>query len=192
MPQDALTDGSENVKVSNRGALVKREGGAEFTASTLPVGTTASTVKDMYEAIFTDGTRFLLTMANGQLDYSTGGGDFKKAQSGYTAAGNMEFASYRDRVYFSNAAENPQVLDRTTGYGSVLSTPCTITIVTAANLAGIQSLLGQQPRPRVLTGPRRMEITTPRLQAWLLPLAPFLVSRPPLLVPLSRSLLLPR
>lgn len=142
VPQDALTDGSENVKVSNRGALVKREGGAEFTASTLPVGTTASTVKDMYEAIFTDGTRFLLTMANGQLDYSTGGGDFKKAQSGYTAAGNMEFASYRDRVYFSNAAENPQVLDRTTGYGSVLSTPCTITIVTAANLAGDTVTIG--------------------------------------------------
>ncbi|MBK7338520.1 MAG: hypothetical protein IPJ00_21260 [Saprospirales bacterium] len=130
------------MKVSNRGALVKREGGAEFTASTLPVGTTASTVKDMYEAIFTDGTRFLLTMANGQLDYSTGGGDFKKAQSGYTAAGNMEFASYRDRVYFSNAAENPQVLDRTTGYGGVLATPCTLTVVDYTGLAGDTVTIG--------------------------------------------------
>ena len=136
VPQDALTDGSENVKVSNRGALVKREGGAEFTASTLPVGETASAVKDMYEAIFTDGTRYLLSMSNGQLDYSSGGGDFAKAQAGYTAAANMEFASYRDRVYFSNGAENPQVLDRTTGYGSVLATPCTLTVVDYTGLAG--------------------------------------------------------
>lgn len=142
VPQDALTAGTENVKVSNRGALVKREGGAKFTASTLPVGASADTIKDMYEAVFTDGTRYLLTMSNGQLDYSTGGGDFTKAQAGYTAAANMEFASYRDKVYFSNSAENPQVLERATGYGSVLSTPCTITIVTAANLAGDSVTIG--------------------------------------------------
>ncbi|TXH56264.1 MAG: hypothetical protein E6Q97_06665 [Desulfurellales bacterium] len=142
VPQDALTAGTENVKVSNRGALVKREGGAKFTAFTLPFGAPADAIKDMYEAVFTDGTRYLLTMSNGQLDYSTGGGDFTKAQAGYTAAANMEFASYRDKVYFSNSAENPQVLERATGYGSVLSTPCTITIVTAADLAGDSVTIG--------------------------------------------------
>jgi hypothetical protein len=142
VPQDALTDGSENVKVSNRGALVKREGGARFTASALPIGGSAAVIRDMYEAVFTDGTRYLLTMANGQLDYSTGGGDFAKAQGGFTAAANTEFASYRDRVYFSNGAENPKALDRATGYGSVLSTPCTITINTAAGLSGDSVTIG--------------------------------------------------
>ena len=87
--QDALTEGSVNVKVSNRGALRKREGGAEFTAADLPVGGSPAKVSDGYEAVFTDGTRYLLTVAGGQLDYTSGDGTLQKVVDGYAAAGNM-------------------------------------------------------------------------------------------------------
>lgn len=134
--QDALTEGSVNVKVSNRGALRKREGGAEFTAADLPVGGAPSKVSDGYEAVFTDGTRYLLTQAGGQLDYTSGDGTLQKVMDGLAADGNLEFAAYRDRVYFGNGSMDPKVLDRTPGYGGCTALPATVTITDYTELAG--------------------------------------------------------
>lgn len=134
--QDALTEGSVNVKVSNRGALRKREGGAEFTASPLPVGGSPAKVSDGYEAVFTDGARYLLTQAGGQLDYTSGDGSLQKVMSGLSADGNLEFATYRDRVYFGNGSMDPKVLDRTPGYGGCTALPATVTITDYTELAG--------------------------------------------------------
>lgn len=134
--QDALTEGSVNVKVSNRGALRKREGGAEFTASPLPVGGSPAKVSDGYEAVFTDGARYLLTQAGGQLDYTSGDGSLQKVMSGLSADGNLEFATYRDRVYFGNGSMDPKVLDRAPGYGGCTALPATVTITDYTELAG--------------------------------------------------------
>ncbi len=134
---DELTDGSKNAVSDPNGALAKRAGGIDYNASAL-----SAAIKDQHEAVFSDGSRYLLGMAGGVLSSSTGGGTFTTVASGYTAAGNMEFATYNDRVYFGNGIDTPQCADRTTAYGGRTYLPVTFTVSAYASLAGDSVTIG--------------------------------------------------
>jgi len=109
-----FTGTSKNFDTDATGAITKRPGGINFNASTF-----TGAPKDLYEAIFANGTRHMLTMADGVLKHTSGGGTFSDVTSGYSTSGNMEFTSYQDRVYFGNGIDNPQVYDIQTSYGGV-------------------------------------------------------------------------
>jgi hypothetical protein len=109
-----FTGTSKNFDTDATGVITKAPGGINFNSSTF-----TGAPKDIYEAIFANGTRYLLTMANGVLKYSTGGGTFTDITSGYSSSGNMEFAAYQDRIYFGNGIDASQSLDKTTSYGGV-------------------------------------------------------------------------
>lgn len=111
---DDFTQGSQNFDSALAGVLVKRAGGTYYNSSPL-----ANPVVDQYEAVFSDGTHHLLVMSNGTLYYTTGNQIFNSITSGYSTAGNMEFATYLDRVYFGNGINPPQVYDKNTTYGGV-------------------------------------------------------------------------
>jgi hypothetical protein len=111
---DDFTSGTQNVDTTSKGVLYKRLGGTLYSSlSTAP--------KDMYEAIFSDGTHHLLTVDNGNLKYSPGDSSETLVTAGYSATANFEFATAFDRVYFCNGAAN-QVYDKTTTYGGVTYT----------------------------------------------------------------------
>lgn len=114
---DELTGASKNFDSTVKGVLTKRLGGINYNLSTFP-----SPAKDQFEAIFTDGVHHLLIVEGGNLRFSSGGGTFTLVTAGYSALGNFEFALYRDRVYFGNGIDSPQVYDRATTYGGVIYT----------------------------------------------------------------------
>lgn len=112
-----LTGDSKNFDSTVKGILTKRKDSVQYnpTDFTYPP-------KDQYEAIFTDGVRHLLVVANGTLKYTSGGGTFSDVTSGYSSNGNFEFTIYDDRVYMSNGINSPQAYDRTVSYGGVTYT----------------------------------------------------------------------
>lgn len=114
---DDFTSGSKNFETDTNGTIQKRRGDINYEASAA-----AGTVKDLYEAVFVDGTHHLLRLRSGELEYSSGSGSFTSVTTGYSAVGNFEFAQYADRVYFGNGIDNPQVYDRTENYGGVAYT----------------------------------------------------------------------
>lgn len=111
---DEFTNGSHNFVTSAKGIVTKRGGGVFYNPTAF-----ASPNKDQYEAVFSNGVRHLLIMEGGNLRYSSGGGTFALVTAGYTANGNMEFATYKNRVYFGNGIDNPQVYDIVNSYGGV-------------------------------------------------------------------------
>ncbi len=132
---DEFTTGSKNLDTNVRGVVTKRLGGV-----TLGSGSTA--FRDQFEAVFVDGTRHLLMMDSGTLKYTAGDGVLTSVVSGYTAAANMEFGIYQDRVYFGNGVSAAQVYDRTVSYGGAYSLPVTLTVVSYAGLAGDTVTIG--------------------------------------------------
>ena len=115
LTQDDFLSGSTNFDCDVNGSPTKRSGGVLYATEAHPI-------VDQYEAVFNDGTHYLLEMENGILRYSTGGGTMASITSGYTATGNMEFSMYQDRVYFDNGIDAAQVLDKTAVYGGVTYT----------------------------------------------------------------------
>jgi len=114
-----FTDGTINVETDTKGLLTKRKGGPNYNATLL-----AAAAKDQYEAIFSDGTRHLLVVANGEVRYSSGDTIFNSVVNGtgFSASGNFEFALTQDRVYGGNGINPSQVYDRGTSYGGVTYT----------------------------------------------------------------------
>ncbi len=112
-----FTEGSKNFDTSDRGAITKRGGGVDYNPSSL-----TSTIKDQFEAIFSDGVHHLLVAEGGRLSYTSGDQVFNNVNSGYSATSNFEFDLYADRVYFGNGVNSPQVYDRVTSYGGVTYT----------------------------------------------------------------------
>lgn len=112
---DQLTAGSKNFETDVRGVITKRQDKTVY-------GTISAPEKDAYEAVFSDGVHHRLSMQAGSLYYTSGDGANNLVQAGYSPLGNMEFASYFDRVYFGNGIDNPQVYDRVTTYGGVTYT----------------------------------------------------------------------
>jgi hypothetical protein len=111
---DDFTNGTKNMETETVGALQKRLGDSNYEASP-----STGTIKDMYEAVFVDGTHHLLRVRSGTLEYSPGSGTFSTVTSGYSSIGNFEFAQYADRTYFGNGIDNPQVYDKVSSYGGV-------------------------------------------------------------------------
>lgn len=112
---DQFTLGSYNFITDSNGCITKRPDSIEYNTSAFP-----TPPKDQYEAVFSSGIRHLLIVENGNLRYSSGGGTFSAVTGGtYTAGANMEFALYKNRVYFGNGIDDPQVYDLTTSYGGV-------------------------------------------------------------------------
>lgn len=114
-----FTDGTINAESDVTGSLTKRKGGPNYNATLL-----AAAAKDQFEAIFSDGTRHLLVVANGEVRYSSGDTIFNSVVngSGFSATANFEFATTQDRVYGGNGVNAPQVYDRGTSYGGVVYT----------------------------------------------------------------------
>ena len=120
---DAFTGSTKNVVTSSSGLIQTRPGDANYEASS-----TTGTIKDLYEAIFLDGSHHLLRARSGTLEVSTGGGTFASVPpTTYSATSNFEFASYADRVYFGNGVDAPQTYDKVTSYGGVTYTAPTTT-----------------------------------------------------------------
>lgn len=111
---DQFTDGSINLLTNPKGIITKRSGGVYYNPTPFP-----TPAKDQYEAVFSSGVRHLLIVENGNLRYSSGGGVFNLVTSGYASTGNFEFASYKNRVYFGNGIDDPQVYDTVPNYGGV-------------------------------------------------------------------------
>lgn len=114
---DEFTSGSFNFTTDTKGVINKRPGVLTY-ASTL-----TGAAKDQYEVVFDNGTRHELIMSSDDLQYTTGDGIFNVAASGYTAASYWEFATFKNRVYFGNGVDDPQVYDITASYGGVTYTP---------------------------------------------------------------------
>lgn len=131
----SFTEGTKNIDTYLQGDIIKRE-------STVDYGTPTGTLKDQFEAVFSDGTHHMLVMGSGTLQYSSGSGTFSSVKSGYSSIGNMEFASYADRVYFCNGLSDPQVYDRTSSYGGKVALPATFTVNNYAALAGDTVTIG--------------------------------------------------
>lgn len=110
--QNAFTEGTKNIDTESDGTIRKMKGGTQFY-------TLASANKDQHEAIFSDGTRHLLTVDGGDLRFTAGEPSSTSVTSGYSTAGNFEFSTYQDRVYFGNAINTNQVYDKTATYGGV-------------------------------------------------------------------------
>lgn len=111
-----FTAGTANIDTDVNGNITKRKGGPNYNGTLL-----AAAPKDQYEAIFSDGTRHLLVVANGEIRYSTGDTIFNAVVNGtgFSAGANFEFATTQDRVYGDNGVSAPQVYDKTTSYGGV-------------------------------------------------------------------------
>jgi hypothetical protein len=109
---DDFITGSYNFITNEKGVINKRPGGINYNPTPL-----ANPIKDQYEAVFTTGVRHMLAMSGGTLYYSSGGGTFSSVTSGYSANANMEFALYKDRVYFGNGINQAQSYDLATSYG---------------------------------------------------------------------------
>ena len=122
--EDALTDGSVNVRTSDNGMLRRRDGFLKYNPVEL-----SSTISDQYEAIFSDGTHQLLAVSGGILSASTGDGTFVPVKTDLTPTANVECALYLDRIYCGNGIDNPFVIDRTSSYGDMAALPVTITVV---------------------------------------------------------------
>ncbi|MGD9724874.1 MAG: hypothetical protein AB7V39_00500 [Nitrospiraceae bacterium] len=112
---DDFTANSKNFETEIDGTLAKRRGDINYE-----LASQSGTLKDLYEAVFTDGTHHLLRLRSGTLEYSSGNGVFNFVTSGYSPIGNFEFATSFDRVYFGNGIDNPQVYDKNTTYGGVV------------------------------------------------------------------------
>lgn len=114
-----FTAGTINIDTDVNGNITKRKGGPNYNAILL-----AAAAKDQYEAIFSDGTRHLLVVANGEMKYSTGDTLFNTIVNGtgFSAGANFEFATTQDRVYGGNGVNPPQVYDKVTSYGGVAYT----------------------------------------------------------------------
>lgn len=115
--QNELTGESKNFDTNKKGIITKRKDEVLYNPTDFTYAP-----KDQYEAIFVDGVRHLLVVANGTLKYSSGGGTFSDVTTGYSANGNFEFTIYDDRVYFGNGINPDQVYDRATSYGGVAYT----------------------------------------------------------------------
>lgn len=114
-----FTDGTINLDTDTNGSLIKRKGGPNYNGTLL-----SGTPKDQFEAIFSDGARHLLVVANGEIRYSTGDTVFNAIVNGtgYSVGANFEFATTQDRVYGGNGITNGIVYDRATSYGGVTYT----------------------------------------------------------------------
>jgi hypothetical protein len=131
----SFTEGTKNIDTYQQGDIIKRESSVDY-------GTPTGPIKDQFEAVFSDGTHHMLIMGGGELQYSSGSGTFSSVKAGYSAVGNMEFASYADRVYYANGLSSPQVYDRTANYGGKTALPVTITVTNFASLTGDTVTLG--------------------------------------------------
>jgi hypothetical protein len=114
---DDFTANSKNFETEIDGTLSKRRGDINYETASQ-----TGTIKDLYEAIFTDGAHHLLRLRSGSLEYSSGNGVFNLVTAGYSPIGNFEFATSFDRVYFGNGIDSPQVYDKNTTYGGVVYT----------------------------------------------------------------------
>ncbi len=115
---DNFLIGSKNLSTTVDGGITKRPGGSVFNTSAL-----SSPIKDQYEAVFADGSRHLIVVQSGTFSYSSGGAlGSVTGGTGFTAAGNFEFASYQDRVYAGNGIDDSIVYDKTVVYGGVTYT----------------------------------------------------------------------
>lgn len=115
----SFTDGTINVDTDVTGSLTKRLGGPNYNPTPL-----AAAPKDQFEAIFSDGARHLLVVANGEIRYSSGDNIFNTVVNGtgFSTVANFEFATTQDRVYGGNGVNAPIVYDRNTTYGGVVYT----------------------------------------------------------------------
>mgnify|MGYP001393457743 CR=1 FL=1 len=116
LKEEDFTAGTINLDTDTNGALSKRKGSVNYNATLL-----AAAPKDQYEAIFSDGARHLLVVANGVVKYSSGDTIFNSVVNGtgFNAGANFEFATTQDRVYGGNKVNTSQVYDRVTSYGGV-------------------------------------------------------------------------
>lgn len=128
---DELTAGSYNFLTNTNGALVKRPTDIVYNPAAL-----TNVGKDQFEAIFNNGTHHLLLMDGGDLKYTSGDTLVHTAASGYTAIASMEWAMFQNRVYFCNGVDSPGVYDLTSGYGSSIALPVTLTVVDYTGLTG--------------------------------------------------------
>lgn len=110
--QNAFTAGTKNIDTETDGTIRKMKGGTQFY-------TLVTSNKDQYEAIFSDGTRHLLTVDGGDLRFTAGTAESTSVTTGFSAAANFEFATTRDRVYMGNIVNSNQVYDKTASYGGV-------------------------------------------------------------------------
>lgn len=115
--ENDFTQGTINLDTDTNGSLTKRKGGVNYNQTLLSAPT-----KDQYEAIFSDGARHLLVVANGEIKYSSGDTIFNTVVNGtgFNTDANYEFATTQDRVYGCNKVNSPQVYDRITNYGGVV------------------------------------------------------------------------
>lgn len=115
----SFTQGTVNIDSDITGSITKREGNVVYNPIALPAAP-----KDQFEAIFSDGARHLIVVANGEFRYSSGDNVFNTVinGSGYSAVANFEFATTQDRVYGGNGVNSPIVYDRNTTYGGVVYT----------------------------------------------------------------------
>lgn len=115
----SFTEGTVNVDSDVTGSLTKREGNVNYNPTPL-----AAALKDQFEAIFSDGARHLLVVANGEIRYSSGDSIVNSVVNGtgFSAGANFEFATTQDRVYGGNGVNAPIVYDRNTSYGGVTYT----------------------------------------------------------------------
>lgn len=114
---DDFTSGTKNIETEIDGTLSKRRGDINYELSAQ-----AGTIKDLYEAIFVDGTHHSLRLRSGTLEYSSGNGVYNLVTAGFSPIGNFEFATYLDRVYGGNGIDQPIVYDKTAVYGGVTYT----------------------------------------------------------------------
>jgi hypothetical protein len=140
--KDEFTEGSQNFLTSDNGVITKRQDTTAYNSSAL-----ATHPMDQFEAVFADGTRHFLVVANGKLNYSPGDGVFTEVTTGYSASAHFEFANARGRVYFCNGVDTPQAYDKTTPYGGVTYTvPKTRTMgvvpPTVGAMSGVQAASG--------------------------------------------------
>ena len=110
--QNAFTEGTKNVDTEKDGTIRKMTGGTQFY-------TLATANKDQHEAIFSDGTRHLLTVDDGDLRFTAGSPTSTSVTSGFSSGANFEFATTQDRVYMGNQVNANQVYDKTASYGGV-------------------------------------------------------------------------
>lgn len=107
-----FTTGTKNIETDVNGNITKRPGGTVY--DTLP-----SSARDLYEIIFTDGVRHLLSVDSGNLRYSSGDGVSHFVNGGYSVTANFEFVTASNKAYFDNGVDSPQVYDKTVSYGGV-------------------------------------------------------------------------
>ncbi len=107
-----ITADSKNYDTHAKGVLTKRKG-------SIPYNTLSNPAQDQYEAIFSNGVRHLITVQDGDVEYSSGDQSINAVVNGtgFTASGNFEFATISDRIYMGNGVNVGQVYDKTAVYG---------------------------------------------------------------------------